>query len=272
MQKKFSLMIHFCIVAGAHMRIFSDNAYFNTFRMNGLCLHRGEQEKNKEQKEAVIAALVFPNSLCWRYGEVDFQNFSNEIGFNPNKPLVSLRRTIVAVVEAAGKIFRLMLFILTYPFYQGKHYKVVIKLEAFHLGRDFQCLFGYIAFLFNKTLGLYHIQESEFQKACYDQYDYARHQSPSAVDTNSESVYQNMMLQFSPGQSRAQIEQFFRNAVTIQKTKIQLNHQNNTNSFSEGNLLYLYDIAFQRFLKETEKSQQEPFPNGSLKTTYCPID
>ena len=109
--------------------------------------------------------------LQFKYGFVDSERFGKKFT-NSLAEEGSLKRKVAALPFTLFALVRIVCHAVKAVFIglpkavfdRGQS----LKLESYHIARDFQSAFGWILTLFHDRAGQFHAQESAFQKQCYD--------------------------------------------------------------------------------------------------------
>lgn len=154
---------------------FEKNSYLEAFNKN-------ESLKNDEG----IFKYVKEKGLRFKYGDVSFQKFNTNYSAKGwiGRKVIALPMAIWAGIFKAIYHLAKMIFI-GYPkiFFKGE--VEYLAVQGPYLRRDFQEAYGRLASLFNDRYGQFHIQESQFQKTCYE--CFTTSSSQSSANGNSQS-------------------------------------------------------------------------------------
>jgi len=131
------------------------NAYYDAF------------EYDYEKKCSIEEATT---QLCFHYGKVTYKKFIDAKKLSKDEPDGNIQTILGIVWASAETIYHLSRTIFIGIPKAVKGQTEILQCHAFYVLRDIQEIVGRIKFLFNDPNGLYLIQESQFQKKCYDMF------------------------------------------------------------------------------------------------------
>lgn len=217
------------------------------------------EEKEAFSSEKKICEQV-KNQLQFKYGDVDQQHFNvkySSVGWLGRKMIALPTAAWIGVVQTSYHLALVVLIgIPLLCLGKAEH----LKVQVFNLARDFQGCYGCLVSLFNDRYGQFHIQESEFQKACY-QYFMADH------GINKEIVLSKWEEEISPVQELGQDleslnesdDEIFRIKEDLTLEELKLEHKNEMECIESLNDALRNDIniiAFNRLKKRKIKHQE----------------
>ncbi len=135
------------------------NCYFSAMKKEDLAIN--EQSIEQQAKSA----------LHFHYGHVSYKFFSTEYFFSKDdedrfdRKIKALPAGLWVLCETVYHM-AIAIFIGIPKLLLGQ--AEYLQVHVFYLVRDGQELFGRVMSLFHDQYGLYYIQESQFQKSCYD--------------------------------------------------------------------------------------------------------
>jgi len=125
-----------------------------------------ENENLKDDKNIFNYAK---QSLKYTYGDVSRQKFNVKYsaeGCWAGRKLIALPAAVWSVVvKALYHLAKAILIGIPKAFFDKGQY---LKAQVFYVTRDFQESYGRLTSFFNDRYGQFHVQESQFQKTCYD--------------------------------------------------------------------------------------------------------
>lgn len=123
--------------------------------------------ENEHFKDDSKIAFTAKNDLQFKYGDVTAQRFNQKYSADG-----WLGRKVIALPAAAWSGVVKTIYHLALAIFIGipkafSDQKPYLRALLFHAARDLQESYGQLASLFNDRYGQFHVQESQFQKACY---------------------------------------------------------------------------------------------------------
>jgi hypothetical protein len=219
-------------------------------------------------------------SLEFQYGHVTYQKFSDQYRdrclFMVEGKEDLFDRRIKALPCAVWALAQLIYHIAKTIFcgipliFQGR--EKYLQTYVFYVVRDFQEIFGHIISLFYNQYGLYHIQESQLQKTCYDcflaNYSHAYDQSSHPQEKNkSADIFSPSLLHVDFDLKKPSLpksaEKIFSKKDLAPKDK-----KESADIFSSS-LLHVDDDSKEGALV---KSAEEFFSKGDLVNAFKMID
>lgn len=152
---------------------FQNTPYFSALKNLGF-------SENSLENEA-------KSNLHFQYSNISYQQFSNEYSL-VNQKDARFDRQMKAIPYALWTVVKVVchvaqaIFIGIPKFAFGDQKS--LQAHIFYIIRDFQEIFGRIFSIFHDQYGLYHIEESQFQKECYD-YFLAHHHQGQVKQSNA---------------------------------------------------------------------------------------
>jgi hypothetical protein len=145
---------------------------------------------NKDEKTIIEYAKIHSQ---FSYGDVTYGDFAAQVDSEG-----WLERKLVALPLAFWSGVVMTIYHLAQALFSAVVCDADKTLYLYSVGRDFQESFGRVVSLFNDTYGQYHIQESQFNKTCYECFE-----GSDVVIT--EPKEQNHYPKFSSGDPDASI-------------------------------------------------------------------
>ncbi|GAB4228563.1 MAG: hypothetical protein Tsb0021_06020 [Chlamydiales bacterium] len=150
-------------------------------------------------------------STQFKYGTVNYRDYSTYVQSNDQEKKGSFyygNRISITIIKITYHLALAILMTLPHLITGRPH---CIKVRVFYIVRDFQEMYGNLALLFKIQKGQFHIEESNFQKTCYDitlnGYEYAREVSLSDFKEFSATEKTRLIKRFNLQNKLADLEQ-----------------------------------------------------------------
>lgn len=141
----------------------------------------------REIEGDIDLSFLTKDKIQFKYGSANLAKFNknyDESGWMGRK-VQAVPNALLGIVKVVLKIAKVILIQAPLsPCYPGLN----LKANTFEVIRDAQETFGWIATLISDRIGQYHIQESEFQRACYNQVANLRYSYYSSYTTKNGIV------------------------------------------------------------------------------------
>ena len=145
-----------------------------------------DNENLNDEKKIFNYAKEHPQ---FKYGEVTYQKFTEKYlsdGWFGRKIIALPAAVCSGVVKTICHLAKAIFKGIPKAFSDKGNY---LKAQIFYVTRDFQETFGRLVSLFHDKYGQYHIQESQFQKSCYDCFATNTTLNTSSSNSSGESWF-----------------------------------------------------------------------------------